>query len=41
VALVEGAITDLVDKRAWDVEREVEREERAGLLALASRRRGT
>ncbi len=34
VALVEGAITQHVDQRRWEIEQTIEREERAGLLAL-------
>lgn len=35
VQLAEDAITDHVDEHAWQVEQQVEREEREGLLALA------
>jgi hypothetical protein len=36
VGLVEGAITAHVDDRAWEIEQQIEQEEREGLLALAN-----
>jgi hypothetical protein len=33
-ALVEGAITRHVDQRSWEIEKQLEAEEREGLLAL-------